>query len=177
MVIERTVIRYIPVEAYKGGAIGVARYPMPVTPKHTAVYPDVVDPSVIAFIAETAGYYSQIRTYSSSAAPSEYAFVPLASDGMTLAPLTPTDTSVVLCFGDDDAFNQRAFYTGGVVEVGAYVGGQYFVLGSNDLCFGRDEFSCMYDWVFGRALPINLDWSDLPGAPAFWTSMRGAYEV
>lgn len=171
MAIERSVIRYLPYEAGDtDGKIGISRYALvDGGVLATAVYPGRSAYTSLAHVAY-AGSCSSIDMDGAglTGGVREWEFTPLAANGVTLAPLTTDVTSLIIGLGGDS----DPPYAGGVIEVGVYVSGQYAVVGALSLGTPFD-----IGWLWNGAHTVRLDWSDLPGAPAFWTDVRGAYEV
>lgn len=178
MAIDRTVIRYLPYDTLNtSGKIGVRRAQLTGAPGvATAVFPGNGAGTSLAYVytdgEPIGGWYSSLDLHTAglSGPVREFEFVLLGADGLTAAPLSQADTVVYVGVGGDS----YAVYAGGVVEVGAYVSGVYTPLGSADLGV---PFDFDIGWSYQGAFEVALDWSDLPGAPMFWTSLHNAYEV
>lgn len=176
MAIDRTVIRYLPYDTLDtSGKIGVRRAQLTGAPGvATAVFPGNGAGTSLAYVymggEPTGGWFSSLDLHTAglSGPVREFEFVLLGADGLTATPLSQADTVVYVGVGGDS----YAVYAGGVVEVGAYVSGVYTPLGSADLGGPLD-----ISWLYQGAFEVALDWSDLPGAPMFWTSLHNAYEV
>lgn len=176
MAIDRTVIRYLPYDTLDtSGKIGVRRAQLTGAPGvATAVFPGNGAGTSLAYVhmggEPTGGWFSSLDLHTAglSGPVREFEFVLLGADGLTATPLSQADTVVYVGVGGDG----YAVYAGGVVEVGAYVSGVYTPLGSANLGVPLGK-----GWLYQGASEVALDWSDLPGAPMFWTSLHNAYEV
>ena len=178
MAIERSVIRYLPYDVGDyGGSIGIRRS-VETGPygAATAAFPGrEAYASVGGIYDEINGYVSYFSSLSTGSAGltgavREFEFILLGSDGVTLEPLSPSDTDLVLAVGADNG----AVYGGGVVEVGVYEDGVYSSLAWAELGIPYDFES---NWKYMGIFPISLVWGEPPAAPRFWTDIRGAYEV
>ena len=177
MAIERSVIRYLPYDVGDyGGSIGIRRSvetgPYGVA---TAAFPGREAYASVGGIYDGinghVSYFSSLNTGSAglTGAVREFEFILLGPDGVTVSPLSPSDTELVLAVGTDNAV-----YGGGVVEVGVYESGVYSSVGWTDLGIPYDLES---NWNYMGVFPISLFWGEPPAAPRFWTDIRGAYEV
>lgn len=169
MAIDSVVIRYLPFDPFEtNGGIGVSKYPMQSsTSKHTAFYPGNEAYTSIGFASYggSPGYFSSMDMASAGivGAVREWEFVTLAEDAVTIDQIDlSTDTIYMAYF---------SVYSGGTLEIGAYISGVYTTIGTADLGIPFDPDT---GWDFIGGAVIALDWGPVP---AFWTQLRKVNET
>ena len=167
MAIDSVVIRYHPYDPFAGSyAMGVTVNEVNFSGLATAFYSGYAAYTSSTFIGYPyvggGGFISTMDMDAAglTGATREWAFVTLAPDGTTLAPVDE-DTSEILV-----GFTQC--YAGGVVEIGAYIDGAFVLLGSGSF----SSFSDGGDYT--GSMSIDLTW---PAVPPFWTSKRNTVEI
>jgi hypothetical protein len=120
----------------------------------------VLDDMTVPYAYTTTVTGFQLDTYENpTPSPLEIDYTPIVAGVLQpIDPLAPPEQLTLLV---------KNYYAGGILQVGAYANGEFYVLGEHEI--GLD------DW-FGLT-PIPLTALPVPETPRFWTGLQRAVEL